>query len=208
MSDLSPDDQKRLIDGRSVSLINYSQKHWYPQLYIENALGDVKEQIRYSAKKSLDDQLCYVCEHREAKGIFWEKLELHHFPSDVQDLSISIASMFFDDKVILMADSHRLSGVNREAFVDQQEWSLYEHVDTEQRFVREFLFHDPDDDDKDNNNIDRLTDQNDSLIHVHQFDGDDRQRSILTVTCHAGTLYSTDDNESEGGNHSLTAFLF
>ncbi|CAF1516119.1 unnamed protein product, partial [Adineta steineri] len=27
-----------------------------------------------------------------SKGVFWEKLELQHFPTDVQDLSISIGS--------------------------------------------------------------------------------------------------------------------
>ncbi len=50
-SDLSSDDQKRLIDGKSISLLKYAESHWHPQLFIENAIGDLKEQIRYSAKK-------------------------------------------------------------------------------------------------------------------------------------------------------------
>jgi hypothetical protein len=105
----------------------------------------LKEQIRYTAKRSNDDNAFYVCEHRDIKDLFWEKLELQHFPCDVQDLSISIASMLYDDKVLLTADPNLLSGVNREAFVDQQEWSLYEHVDAERRYVTEFLLIDDED---------------------------------------------------------------
>ncbi|CAF3489286.1 unnamed protein product [Rotaria socialis] len=189
---LSHDDQKRLIDGKSVSLPNYAQSNWHPQLFIENVMGELKEQIRYSAKKSKQDNQIYVFENRDIKGSFWEKLELNHFPSDVQDLSISVGSMLFSDKVLLAPDSKHLSGVNREAFVDQQEWSLYEHVDTQQRFVTEFLFGDDDDEDDDDN----AEEEDDGNIHTsveHHVDNqlkntddtDDRKRSILTVTCHA-----------------------
>jgi hypothetical protein len=173
---LSDDDQKHLIDGKSVSLLKYAESHWHPQLYIENALGDLKEQIRYSARKSKDDNEFYVCEHRDVKGLFWEKLELQHFPSDVQDLSISIASMFYNDKVVLVADPHHQSGVNREVFVDQQEWLLYEHVDIEQRYVKEFLFQDTDNDDED--------DEEGNTNNTK-----DRKRSVVTVTCHAGLSF-------------------
>jgi hypothetical protein len=172
---LSPDEQKRLTYGKPVSLMNYSESHWHPQLYIENALGDLKEQIRYSARKSKIDNQIYICEHRDIKGLFWEKLELQYFPSDVQDLSISIASMLYDDKVFLIADPYHSSGVNREAFVDQQEWSLYEHVDTHQRNIKEFLFR-SEDEEEDNDE-----DDNSTIMPNKQ-----RNRSILTVTCHAG----------------------
>lgn len=175
---LSENDRKRLNDGKSVSLPNYTQSNWHPQLFVENALGDLKEQIRYSAKKSSHDNLIYVCEHRDIKGLFWEKLELHHFPSDVQDLSISIATMLFTEKALLMPDPYHLSGVNREAFVDQQEWALYEHVDTQQRFVKEFLFDDNEEDEDVDNEIE------------NPMSSDDRNRSIVTVTCHAGMYHS------------------
>lgn len=175
---LSENDRKRLNDGKSVSLPNYTQSNWHPQLFVENALGDLKEQIRYSAKKSSHDNLTYVCEHRDIKGLFWEKLELYHFPSDVQDLSISIATMLFTEKALLMPDPYHLSGVNREAFVDQQEWALYEHVDTQQRFVKEFLFDDNEEDEDVDNEIE------------NPMSSDDRNRSIVTVTCHAGMYHS------------------
>jgi hypothetical protein len=173
--DLSLDDQKHLIDGKSVTLVKYTESNWHPQLYIENAIGDFKEQIRYSARKSKHDNEYYVCEHRDVKGIFWEKLELYHFPSDIQDLSISIGSMFYDDKVALFSDRYYQSGVNREAFFDQQEWALYQHVDIQQRFVREFIFDDNDnDEDDEGGNINNT---------------EDRKRSIITVTCHAGLSF-------------------
>jgi hypothetical protein len=175
---LSSDEQNRLAYGKSVSLVKYSESNWHPQLYIENALGDLKEQIRYSAKKSKIDNQIYVCEHRDIKGLFWEKLELQHFPSDVQDLSISIASMLYDDKLVLMADPYHPSGINREAFVDQQEWSLYEHVDTQQRYIKEFLFR-GEEEEEDNDEDDTSSSTTNKQ----------RNRSILTVTCHAGLFF-------------------
>ena len=180
LSELSENEKDRLNRGKSISLNKYAESHWHPQLFIENALGDLKEQIVYSAKKDKRTDQIYVCEHRNIKGLFWEKLELQHFPNDVQDLSISIASMLYDDKVILIADPERFSGVNREAFVDQQEWNLYEHVDTQQRYVREFLcssngLNNNDDDDESDDDDEEST-----------FLDKQRKRSILTVTCHVG----------------------
>ena len=172
---LTSDEQRRLTYGKSVSLLKYSELYWHPQLFIENALGDLKEQIRYSAKRSKIDQQIYICEHRDIKGLFWEKLELHHFPSDVQDLSISVASMLYDDKVLLVPDPNNSSGINREAFVDQQEWSLYEHVDTNQRFIKEYLFrNEHEQEEEESNGRNSMTNK-------------ERKRSILSVTCHAGS---------------------
>jgi len=78
--------------------------------------------------------------------------------------------MFLNDKVILIADPYRFSGVNREAFVDQQEWSLYKHVNSEERYVTEFLLTGNEEDEEE------------------RLDGD-RKRSILTITCHAGLYF-------------------
>ncbi|CAF3606146.1 unnamed protein product [Rotaria sp. Silwood1] len=78
-----------------------------------------------------------ICEHRRARGAFWEKLELNHFPVDVQDLTVSITSDHHMNTVLLVQDEDRFSIINREAFFDQQEWSLYEHVTTETRETNE-----------------------------------------------------------------------
>ena len=151
-------------------LSKYASSHWHPQLYIENAIGDLKEQIGYSAKRSEEDNQVYVNERREIKGLFWEKLELQHFPSDIQDLSISVTSMLYDDKVLLILDPDNISGVNREVFIDQQEWYLYKHVDSEERSVAEFILRS--DEDEDERDIGSTV--------------EDRKRPVLTVTCHAG----------------------
>ncbi|CAF1035756.1 unnamed protein product [Rotaria sp. Silwood1] len=164
-STLSPLDQDAFNRGKSVSLIKYTETNWHPQLFIENALGDLKEQIRYTARKTSNDQAC-ICEHRDIKGLFWEKLELNHFPSDIQELSVSVGSMFYNDRVLLMPDPYYRSGVNHEAFVDQQEWKLYQHVNVQQRFVREF-FESIGDDEYDDINS-----------------NEGRKRSLVSVSCH------------------------
>jgi hypothetical protein len=169
-SDISSEDQKRLMGGKSITLHKYADSHWHPHIFIENAIGDLKEQIRYSAKKSKGTTEISICEHRDIKGLFWEKLELQHFPSDVQELSISIGSVLYNDKVVLIPDPHHLSGINREIFMDQQEWSLYQHVDIQQRYVKEFLFQDED--------------EEETQFNSH----DQRKRSFLTVSCHAGRI--------------------
>lgn len=44
-----------------------------------------------------------------------------------------------------MADDKFRSSINREAFYDQQEWKLYEHVATESRYTtEEYSFEDDD----------------------------------------------------------------
>lgn len=48
-------------------------KHWYPKLYIENAMHDVKEEIKYTVTK-LEDKVM-ITETRTAKGSFWERYE-------------------------------------------------------------------------------------------------------------------------------------
>jgi hypothetical protein len=52
-------------------------------LYIENSLGDPKEQIRYRLLYN-DKGEAFVTEKRVIKGTFMENLELDDFPFDVQ----------------------------------------------------------------------------------------------------------------------------
>ncbi|KAJ8316950.1 hypothetical protein KUTeg_004854 [Tegillarca granosa] len=64
------------------------------------------------------------------KGLFKENLELENFPLDVQDLTISISTERSNEEIELIEDQRALSYVNTKAFMDAQEWSLYEHVET------------------------------------------------------------------------------
>jgi hypothetical protein len=86
--------------------------------------------------------------------------------------------MFYNDKVILLTDPYHHSGVNREAFLDQQKWSLYQHVDIQQRSVKEFLL---EQNDKENDDDD---DEQETTNNT-----EDRKRSIITFTCHTGLFF-------------------
>ena len=57
--------------------------------------------------------------------MFWERLELRHFPVDIQELSVIIASRLGPNEVELIPDPERLSFMNLNAlntFIDQQKW--------------------------------------------------------------------------------------
>ena len=63
------------IDSRSTF---DPRHHWEPELFIENAVGNLKQDINY--KMIRRDGKVFVCEMRMIRGIFWEKLELYDFP--------------------------------------------------------------------------------------------------------------------------------
>ncbi|CAF1336233.1 unnamed protein product, partial [Didymodactylos carnosus] len=103
------------------SAIDYNPKvHWNPELVIDNNVGELKQEIFYTVIQHPEEQSSEICEHRTMKGTFWEKLELQHFPVDVQDLSISITTKHSSSEVVLKQDESRLSSINRLAFGGQQ----------------------------------------------------------------------------------------
>ncbi|UJR31092.1 hypothetical protein I4U23_018600 [Adineta vaga] len=119
---------------------------WNPNLYIKNALGDVKEEIISELVDHLDEpvkpdsknhDMIYVWEIRKINGTFWEKLELNSFPADVQQLSLQIVASRPTDECILVENRFQPSIVNREAFLAQQEWFLYEHIETRSTITTE-----------------------------------------------------------------------
>jgi hypothetical protein len=52
--------------------------YWKPDLYIENALGNLSQEVRYRVEKQ--GQKTIIVEMRNIKGFFWERLELWDFP--------------------------------------------------------------------------------------------------------------------------------
>jgi hypothetical protein len=165
---LSTHDQTELNNGKIVKLPNdYSEKNWHPQLFILNIHRDHDEEIKYSIKKVASK--IQIREFHDIYGNFYSKFDLHHFPNDIQELNVSIGSALFDTEVILEADRNRASGINHESFVDQQEWKLFDHVHTQTKFIKGFLFQNDDDDALDT-------------------PGHERKRSILNIACHAGYL--------------------
>ncbi|CAF1171349.1 unnamed protein product, partial [Didymodactylos carnosus] len=107
--------------------------HWNPNLIIINSIGDQKRDVWYSLAKSSDSDCLEITEHQRIKGLFWEKMELQHFPVDVQELSIQITTgkqnQDHTNSVKFLKHIKKQSGVNRTIFTDEQEWYLYEHVE-------------------------------------------------------------------------------
>ncbi|XP_052248474.1 uncharacterized protein LOC127856368 isoform X2 [Dreissena polymorpha] len=68
-------------------------------------------------------------------GLFKENLELQHFPVDVQELTVSISTERSCSEVDLIEDQTALSSINTKTFMDQQEWNLYNHIETFRDFT-------------------------------------------------------------------------
>ena len=127
---------------------------WSPQLYIDNAIGDLKEEIRYKLEivekegaeslvdsaanklKSLANNLTVkVCEMRKLRGVFYERLELYDFPMDIQEISITLTSKRSTDEVELIENRRDACSINIEDFLDQQEWDLFDFVNTGKKVI-------------------------------------------------------------------------
>ncbi len=107
-------------------LYNPEAASWNPNLYVKNALGDVKQEVVCELVNHLDEtvhekyqenEVIYVWEIRKVVGTFWEKLELNSFPADVQQLSLQIATRCPIEECILVENRFQPSMVNREAFL-------------------------------------------------------------------------------------------
>ncbi|UJR29147.1 hypothetical protein I4U23_010361 [Adineta vaga] len=166
---LKEHEQCLLSNGHTVRLPNYTkdENNWQPQLFIMNTNVDPDNQhIRYSLRKDRNNGSYYMREHRLVKGFFFSPFDFHHFPHDIQELSISFGSSESGSKIRLEPDFEVPSGINREAFVAVQEWILYEHVESRIRKVKGFAFQ---------------TDEDGEL----DMPGHEKERSILTISCHA-----------------------
>jgi hypothetical protein len=54
-----------------------SKKHWNPKVYIYNALGELKQQITHTIRKTeLGERI--ICEQQKLKGAYYETLELNN----------------------------------------------------------------------------------------------------------------------------------
>jgi hypothetical protein len=159
LSSLSSEDQTRLNNGNIIKLANnFPQNNWHPQLFLLGVSRDHDKDIKYSVRRFYSP--VQIREFRDVNGKFY----LHHFPTDIQELDVSIGSALFDTDVTLEADPNQASGINREALVDQQEWKLYDHIKTRTKLIKGFLFQNDDD-------------ELDTSEH-------ERKRSILTIGCH------------------------
>lgn len=52
-------------------------KHWNPKVYIYNALGELKQQITHTTRKTESGETI-ICEQQNFKGAYYENLELNN----------------------------------------------------------------------------------------------------------------------------------
>ena len=82
---------------------------------------------------------CLVIERRRVNGMFWQLLDLKDFPSDVQNLTLTISTSKHSNEITLLHSKEIYSSVNVNCFLDHQEWHLYKHVRVNE-FLRESVF--------------------------------------------------------------------
>ncbi|UJR20951.1 hypothetical protein I4U23_024059 [Adineta vaga] len=112
--------------------------HFNPQLVVLNHMGDsLRHEKWYATNKTAENGLLEVTEYHKFKGVFWERMELNHFPYDVQELSISLTTPLTLHDIYFAENKQKPSGVNRTVFSDQQSWHLYEHVEFQFEQYRE-----------------------------------------------------------------------
>lgn len=116
-----------------ASSVDFSQ-YWNPKIFIENTIGDPKESM-FQMISYNDKGQAYILQKRRIKGTFLENLELDDFPFDVQDLTVTIMSDLNTHEIDLVEDTREPHMVNRQSFIDEQEWHLYKYVETEMKEV-------------------------------------------------------------------------
>ncbi|XP_013387103.1 uncharacterized protein LOC106156405 isoform X2 [Lingula anatina] len=121
-----------LIDEDEIDF----EKYWNPKLFVENTVGDPKE-VRWRTLAFSSEGDAFICENQRLKGTFVENLELNDFPFDVQDLTVTVTSERPASELNLIEDRMELHRVYKQSFIDEQEWSLYKHLESESKFLAE-----------------------------------------------------------------------
>ncbi|XP_063718584.1 uncharacterized protein LOC134845567 isoform X2 [Symsagittifera roscoffensis] len=117
-------------DGECGS--NGDKDDFDPKLVITNLEETRKETQWRSCEQDPDDpDVTYITMHWRIKGVFYENMELENFPRDVQDISISVSSDWHANEIELMLDYSKMSTLDVANFQDDQEWSLFKHVELE-----------------------------------------------------------------------------
>ncbi|VDN97410.1 unnamed protein product [Rodentolepis nana] len=96
------------------------ERYWNPLCYIDNILSETKEVQWLSTSVGPGGEV-YIIERRRIKG----------------DLTITVTTERPDTEVDLIPDHNEMSAINKQTFVDQQEWKLHEHVEITKRVIRQ-----------------------------------------------------------------------
>ena len=125
---------------KSVQDVLDEKKMWKPDLYIENGIKDVKEEVTYQIvpiPKNLlpkieqydanGEENLMICEMRKVTGIFYENLELQNFPLDVQDLTIYVVTKKPGNIVKFKPMCAKKEGIKINSMLDKSMWKTH-HV--------------------------------------------------------------------------------
>ncbi len=79
--------------------------------------------------------------HHRTHVIFFRytRINLKHFPADVQELTITISTPTHSSEVKLVHCKDKTSSVNIKYFIDSHEWHLYKHISVRE-YSREDVF--------------------------------------------------------------------
>ncbi|RNA08911.1 gamma aminobutyric acid receptor subunit [Brachionus plicatilis] len=136
-SKLSSEFDKSYLFNEEKELAS-AKKYWNPNIYIENALNDVKKTVSYKIMKRFcakhdepeDSNLKFwLYECQQIKGHFFQKLKLKYFPLDVQDLSIMVTTFKSNKEVELVKNKEKASVIGSSMTIDKNIWHLHPNVD-------------------------------------------------------------------------------
>jgi hypothetical protein len=123
------------------------KKIWKPELYIENGVKDVREEVKYQVVEDLFPEASnqkpryMVSELRKVTGLFYEHLELEDFPLDVQDLTITVASKKPNKMVNLIPLQNEVKTLNMSHTLDRSMWKMHNIILTRKFTInREYTF--------------------------------------------------------------------
>lgn len=109
----------------SIKTDNFDEKKiWKPELYIENGIKDVREEVAYHLIQN-DEKRNNVCEIRKVTGIFYENLELQDFPLDVQDLTITVTTKKPGDEVNFLVLQDAEKNIKISNTLDKSMWRMH-----------------------------------------------------------------------------------
>lgn len=134
------------------------KKMWRPDIYVENAIKDVREEVSYKVlpfndkilrKTAMsnqnieikDKEQYMVCELRKVTGIFYENLELEDFPLDIQDLSLTVATKKPGSIVNFILLQNETKSIKISNTLDKSMWKMHNRLHTSKdKIHREYSF--------------------------------------------------------------------
>lgn len=116
-----------------------SRLTWRPEMYIDNAVNEPREQTEYSIVQENEKFMVY--EIKKIKGLFSESLELQNFPLDIQNLTLHVTSRNSTEQMNIVLAQPEFSMHKIAHTLDQSLWHMHNVVKVrENDILREYSF--------------------------------------------------------------------